>query len=178
MTAVGATALPQNGSINDLEVAAYDFASGGGFSNFFSKPAYQDQAIEYYYANHAPPYNSSVYNNTQKARGYPDVAVNGHAYAAYADGNPEAFSGTSPAAPTFGSMITLINGERIKAGKGPIGFLNAVLYAHPEIFNYINVGSNPGCGTDGFSAVPGWDPVTGLGTPNYHKLRDALLSYP
>jgi tripeptidyl-peptidase-1 len=31
-------------------------------------------------------------------------------------------------------------------------------------------GSNPGCGTDGFYAVKGWDPVTGLGTPNYPKM--------
>ena len=30
-----------------------------------------------------------------------------------------------------------------------------------------SIGNNPGCGTQGFPALAGWDPVTGLGTPNY-----------
>ncbi|KAH9060334.1 hypothetical protein EDB83DRAFT_2224352 [Lactarius deliciosus] len=34
----------------------------------------------------------------------------------------------------------------------------------------ITEGSNPGCGTDGFSAIVGWDLVTGLGTPNFYKM--------
>lgn len=44
-----------------------------------------------------------------------------------------------------------------------MGFVNPALYSHPEILNDITNGTNPGCGTPGFSAVPGWDPVTGLG---------------
>jgi hypothetical protein len=32
------------------------------------------------------------------------------------------------------------------------------------------------CCAHGFSAVPGWDPVTGLGSPNFVKLRDALVA--
>ncbi len=36
-------------------------------------------------------------------------------------------------------------------------------YAHPEAFTDITVGNSPGCGSDGFVAAPGWDPVTGLG---------------
>jgi hypothetical protein len=36
-----------------------------------------------------------------------------------------------------------------------------VLYAHPEILNDITAGGNQGCGTPGFTAVEGWDPVTG-----------------
>jgi tripeptidyl-peptidase I len=36
-------------------------------------------------------------------------------------------------------------------------------YAHPEVFNDITEGSNPGCGYTGFTASEGWDPVTGLG---------------
>jgi len=39
----------------------------------------------------------------------------------------------------------------------------------------ITSGSNPGCGTAGFSAVSGWDPVTGLGTPNYLKMLAYFL---
>lgn len=39
-------------------------------------------------------------------------------------------------------------------------------------------GSNPGCGTLGFQAVEGWDPATGLGTPNYPKMLELFLSLP
>jgi len=56
--------------------------------------------------------------------------------------------------------------------------LNPTFYAHPEAFNDITVGGNPGCGSDGFKAAPGWDPVTGLGTPNYQKLLKVVLSLP
>ena len=34
-------------------------------------------------------------------------------------------------------------------------------------------GDNPGCSTNGFKAATGWDPVTGLGTPNFAKLKAA-----
>lgn len=40
-------------------------------------------------------------------------------------------------------------------------------------FNDVVVGSNPGCGTNGFAAAPGWDPVTGLGSPNFIALVNA-----
>jgi tripeptidyl-peptidase-1 len=79
---------------------------------------------------------------------------------------------------TRGGIVTLLNEARIAAKKGPIGFLNPTFYAHPEAFNDITVGGNPGCGTDGFKAEPGWDPVTGLGTPNYQKLLEVFLSLP
>lgn len=68
--------------------------------------------------------------------------------------------------------------ERVAAGKGPLGFINPVLYRHPEVLNDITNGTNPGCGTEGFSAAEGWDPVTGLGTPNYPKLLELFLSLP
>jgi tripeptidyl-peptidase-1 len=45
-------------------------------------------------------------------------------------------------------------------------------------FKDVTVGNNPGCQTDGFPAAPGWDPVSGLGTPNFVKLRDAFLALP
>lgn len=75
-------------------------------------------------------------------------------------------------------MINMINEMRIQAGKGPVGFVNAALYANPQVMNDIKIGNNPGCGTDGFSAVEGWDPLTGLGTPNYLKMQRLFLSLP
>lgn len=71
-----------------------------------------------------------------------------------------------------------INQERTAVGKGPIGFVNPVFYSHPEIFHDIVNGTHPGCGTEGFSAVKGWDPITGLGTPDYPKMLELFLSLP
>ena len=69
--------------------------------------------------------------------------------------------GTSASAPLFAGIVTLLNEERLSAGKKTIGFLNPTIYKHPEMFNDITVGANPGCGTKGFPASKGWDPVTG-----------------
>jgi tripeptidyl-peptidase-1 len=71
-----------------------------------------------------------------------------------------------------------INEERLAGGKSTVGFVNPVLYANPNVLNDITKGSNPGCGTDGFSAVDGWDPATGLGTPNYPKMLKLFMSLP
>lgn len=46
--------------------------------------------------------------------------------------------GTSAAAPLFAAMISRINDERILAGKKPIGFLNQILYQHPEVFTDVS----------------------------------------
>jgi tripeptidyl-peptidase I len=57
-------------------------------------------------------------------------------------------------------LISLLNDYRLSMGKPPLGFLNIWLYGDARLgFNDIKDGSNPGCGTEGFSAVPGWDPV-------------------
>ncbi|KAI1349142.1 peptidase S8/S53 domain-containing protein [Xylaria sp. FL0043] len=178
ITSVGGSALPANGSVGDREVVAYQFSPGGGFSNLFTLPDYQAEAIASYYAEHDPGYNSSRYNNSQEVRGFPDVSVASQDFITGIDGGFQAFTGTSAAAPTFGAMITLINGERIKAGKGPVGFLNEVLYAHPEIFDDIVEGHQSGCGTEGFRAVDGWDPASGLGAPNFARLKEVLTSLP
>ena len=58
-------------------------------------------------------------------------------------------------APIFASIINRIVEERLAHGKGPLGFLNNALYQNPSMFNDIVSGSNPGCGTDGFSASTG-----------------------
>lgn len=59
-----------------------------------------------------------------------------------------------------------------------MGFINPVLYANPSALNDITKGSNPGCGTKGFKAVKGWDPLTGLGTPNYVQLLSVFMALP
>ena len=83
-----------------------------------------------------------------------------------------------PGTPIFASIVNRINEERLAAGKGPVGFISPVLYANPGVLNDIKNGSNPGCGTNGFDAVEGWDPLTGLGTPNFEKMLDLFMGLP
>lgn len=155
-----------------------DYYSGGGFSNVFDLPSYQSDAVTGYLTNYTPAYNSSYYNNTGTSRAYPDVSALGLNLATVWLGHALGIGGTSASTPLVAGIITLLNEDRAAIGKKPIGFLNPVFYAHPEMFNDVTVGSNPGCGTDGFKTAPGWDPVTGLGTPNYPKMREVFLSLP
>jgi len=68
--------------------------------------------------------------------------------------------------------VALLNDYRVASGKPPLGFLNPWLYGKGFAgLNDITQGTNPGCDTDGFSAGKGWDPVTGLGTPNFSELK-------
>jgi tripeptidyl-peptidase I len=129
-------------------------------------------------SKYAPSYGPNVYNDTGRSRGYPDVAAIGDAVAIVFDGETWSVGGTSASAPIFAGIVTLLNEARMAEGKSPVGFLNQVFYKHPEAFNDITVGSNPGCGSGGFKAAPGWDPVTGLGTPNFPKLKKIFMALP
>ncbi|KAI0312137.1 hypothetical protein OF83DRAFT_1067704, partial [Amylostereum chailletii] len=82
--------------------------------------------------------------------------------------------GTSFSAPIVAAVVGALNAERVGKGEGLVGFLNLLLYANTAEFRDVVGGSNPGCGTDGFPVVEGWDPVTGMGTPLYSKLRAAV----
>lgn len=171
VTSVGATQIVPGASVTAPEEACQTVIySGGGFSNVFPIPSYQKSAVASYFANHNPPYTATQYNNSRTVRGYPDVAANGANYVVAVDGTISLIYGTSASSPTFGSIITLINEQRVNSGKAAVGFINPTIYANPSAFNDITTGGNQGCGTAGFTAVTGWDPVTGLGTPNYAKL--------
>ena len=73
----------------------------------------------------------------------------------------------------FWSAVTaLINQGRLRSGKGRVGFANPALYAlgrsKPGVFHDITGGNNLF-----YSAGPGWDFVTGWGTPDVAKLYAA-----
>lgn len=171
-----------------LNASKYDYSSGGGFSNIYSAPSYQTSAVANFFQNHNPSYpyyetsngtidtSGGLYNRL--GRGIPDVSANGDNIATYVQGQFTLGAGTSASTPIFASIINRINDERLFAGKKTVGFINPVLYAHPEMLNDITNGTNPGCGTEGFSAVTGWDPASGLGTPNFEKMVGVWLSLP
>ncbi|KAJ5522710.1 hypothetical protein N7513_013283 [Penicillium frequentans] len=187
ITAVGATYLPFGAKIQDHgEVAVTRFPSGGGFSNIYQRPSWQAQAVTDYFSKAKPdyPYYESVNNNSFGAnggiynrigRGYPDVSAVGDNVIIYNKGLPTSIGGTSASAPVFASILTRINEERLAAGKSTVGFVNPTLYANPNAFFDVTTGNNSGCGTAGFYAAEGWDPVTGLGSPNYPALLKVFM---
>ena len=171
VTSVGATQIKPGASVTAPEEACETVIfSGGGFSNVFPLPSYQSGAVKSFFANHPPPYTAAQYNNSQTSRGIPDISANGANYVVAVDGTFSLVYGTSASSPVVGAIITLINEARFAIGKGSVGFINPTLYANPGALNDITSGGNQGCGTPGFTAVSGWDPVTGLGTPNFPKL--------
>lgn len=156
ITSVGGTRLYANQTIRDRESAMQVnltalnpslgapygfFASGGGFSNIFTPPSYQAAAVKGYLQRHNPGLpsyavnadetnigeNGGVYNRL--GRGYPDVSANGVNLLFYNNLTLFKSYGTSLSSPIFASIITLINEERTARGKGPVGFVNPVLYA-------------------------------------------------
>ncbi|RDW69349.1 subtilisin-like protein [Coleophoma cylindrospora] len=188
ITTVGATSLPAGAKANaHAEVAVTSFPSGGGFSNIYATPDYQQDAVaSYLQGPNKPTYPSyqttdlmnigaggGIYNSAGRA--YPDVSAVGDNVVIFNRGQPILIGGTSASAPVFASLLNRINEERLAKGKRTIGFVNPALYAHPEVFNDITMGSNPGCNTNGFATGPGWDPVTGLGTPNYPAMLNLFM---
>ncbi|KAH8987016.1 subtilisin-like protein [Lactarius akahatsu] len=147
--------------------------SGGGFSVHFPRPSYQDDAVPTFLLNLGGQYNG-LYN--PMGRGVPDIALQAMGYPIILKNRHKKVSGTSCSTPTAAGIISLLNDYRISNGKAPLGFLNVLLYGIClEGLNDITSGSNPGCNTDGFSSVPGWDPVTGLGSLDFERLV-AILS--
>lgn len=160
-----------------------DYISGGGFSNVFPMPDYQVSAVSQYLKSteKLPPEN--YYNRSGRA--YPDVAALSDNYWVVINRFPIPWvSGTSASTPVFGGILSLINDQRLKRGRSPLGFLNPALYrlqgnGTQALFD-VTEGCHVACFDDlvlgqGFCAGPSWDPVTGWGTPNYPELLKSLL---
>jgi subtilase family serine protease len=146
-------------------------ASGGGFSRLFPRPAYQDGVP-----------------GIGAMRGVPDVAADaegstGMALAFSAPGGGYEYigaGGTSAAAPFWAGLIALADQQ---AGH-PLGFVNPAIYRiargplYHKAFHDITTGDNTvsvgGVTVTGYQAGPGWDPVTGWGTPDAQVLIPLL----
>ncbi|EJD45533.1 family S53 protease [Auricularia subglabra TFB-10046 SS5] len=163
LTSVGAT----TGSPPE---SAASFSSGG-FSNYFPTPPYQALAVSTYLKK-IDALNNELFNRLGRA--FPDVAMAGTNFAVVSGGSFPIVDGTSCSSPSFASIIALINDRLASQGISSLGFLNPLLYANTQAFTDITAGSNPGCGTNGFPALAGWDPVTGLGTPIFKALASVV----
>ncbi len=170
--ACGGTTLQGSGSQISSETvwnetASNEGATGGGVSNFFALPSYQQNA-----GVPANPETSFV------GRGSPDVSGNADPVTGYqvvVDGQNIVVGGTSAVAPLWAGLIALLNQQL----GTPVGFIHPKLYALGEsVFNDITTGNNDDSGLGYYSAQTGWDPCTGLGSPNGTALLNALMTTP
>jgi len=179
----GSVTCVSGGQETAVSYAQAHFASGGGFSNQAARPSYQTAAVDAYLKSGVALPPAGYYNTT--SRGYPDVAAFGSAIVIIFNGGVQGVGGTSCSSPIFAGYASLLNDAAIQQDGKPLGFLNPLLYKaaaeQPSVFNDVTVGDNKctenGCGLfgscKGFEAAKGWDPVTGLGSPNFAN----LLSY-
>lgn len=144
-------------------------SGGGGYSSVFAEPAYQSAA---------------GIPDQSKTRGLPDVSYNAALVSAiltYGSYDPSAvgwqiIGGTSAAAPQWAALDAIAN-----QADGNLGFLTPRLYqlAGTAAFHDVTRGSNSWNGVAGYHAGVGWDPATGLGTPDaYHLVQDLRATTP
>lgn len=143
------------------ELANNEGATGGGVSDVFPLPSYQSNAG-------VPP---SANPGAHVGRGVPDVAGDADPTTGYdtlVDGQSGVIGGTSAVAPLWAGLIALINQS---VGK-PAGLINPLLYQSASTasdFNDITSGNN-----GAYSAGPGWDACSGLGSPVGAQVAVAL----
>ena len=138
-------------------------ATGGGVSDVFPLPTWQDG-----FDVPAPTVQGG-------GRGVPDVSGDADPNTGYnilVDGESVIEGGTSAVAPLWAALVARINQQMGKS----IGFLNPLIYAQAveaSGFHDITEGNN-----GAFTAAVGWDPCTGLGSPDGVPLEEALTATP
>jgi tripeptidyl-peptidase-1 len=160
--------------------------SSGGFSERFERPAYQEAQVSKYLdaegAKWAQYYNA-------KGRGFPDISAQARNFRIVDKGRTSRVAGTSASSPVVAAIVALLNAKRLQDGQPALGFLNPWLYASgPKIATDITDGKSTGCtgrsihsfqpggrvqGAN-WPAIPGWDPVTGVGTPKFGEMLKHL----
>lgn len=163
VVACGGTTLKLSGTTIESEkvwndLSSNEGATGGGVSEVFALPSFQDNA------------NVPKAPNGFAGRGVPDVAGDADPETGYnviVDGQQNVIGGTSAVAPLWAGLFALIN----QSLGTNVGYVNGLLYtANAEgTFHDITSGNN-----GDYSAGPGWDACTGLGTPDGSALLGAL----
>jgi subtilase family serine protease len=170
ITAVGGTDLTTNGGGGSwLSETGWSGSAGSPSKNKIPIPSYQKRAGVITSLNHG----------STTLRNYPDVAAeaNTNQYSCYDGGCSGGNGGTSYAAPQWAGLTAMANQQAIAGGGTTLGFLNPALYRIGTGSNYdadfhdITSGSN-----GGYTAVTGYDLVTGWGSPDGPSLIDALTA--
>jgi len=155
-----------------------EFASGGGFSNISLQPSWQKIPV-IAFLNSTTGKQTPVSYFNPKGRAYPDLSALGAQVLIWNNNQDQSVYGTSASTSIVAGIISLLNDYSIKKTGKTLGPLNQLIYKmaanHPQSFTDIITGDNTcsasGCfNCEGFYAGPGWDPVTGLGTPVYTEM--------
>jgi subtilase family serine protease len=128
---------------------------------------------------------ASVQTLALNRRGVPDVSGTADqttGLALYENGSWETAGGTSASAPLWAALGAIAD----QMAGHPLGFLNTALYQiagsarYTQDFHDITVGNNSVNNAvnhvKGYNAVPGWDAVTGLGSPNAVNLLPDVIT--
>jgi subtilase family serine protease len=162
--AVGGTQLSTDTNGNYLSETGWS-GSGGGISAYESQPSYQQ----------------GVVTQTSTMRAVPDVAYNasdGSPYAVYDTdyGGWIEVYGTSAGAPQWSALVAIADQGRALNNQstldGATQTLPAIYQLPSSDFHDITSGSN-----GSYSAGPGYDLVTGLGSPLANQVAAGLVSY-
>lgn len=136
--------------------------SGGGISSTQTAiPSWQQFTGVITAGNHG----STTYRNG------PDVSANAN-FTFYVCANQgtctaNQYGGTSFAAPMWAGYLALVNQQLASASKSPVGFINPTIYAQNITSAYATNFHDIASGTSGsYSALAGYDLVTGWGSPN------------
>lgn len=157
--ACGGTVIDTSGGVIKSErVWNHDNAgTGGGISDKFALPAYQEKAKI-----------PGSFNDHQVRRGVPDIAGDADpssGYSVVVGGIGGTIGGTSAVAPLFAGLFALIN----EVCSTPAGFTLPLLYGSATAFRQVVDGDNKDGGV-GYTAGAGWNACTGLGVPDGAKL--------
>merc|ERR1711963_182682 len=156
--------------------------TGGGFSTFTPRPSWQNSVVTAYLSTVPPADLPPALDFNASNRGFPDVSALGHNYLIRRDNSWELVDGTSCSAPVWAGLVALWNDFEQNQGRPTLGFINPLIYqiygANPQTFFDIQNGNNKctesECCEYGYATAPGWDPVTGLGSPNFSALYSAI----
>merc|ERR1711976_16512 len=177
VTAVGSTYFYRDNK--NEEEATTQFGSGGGFSFWHTQPSWQQAAVQKYLASQSGKIKGKF---NKDGRATPDVSAMGEQFTIVINGRREAgIGGTSASTPTFAGIVSRLNDLRLNAGKTTIGGgLNKIIYANPSMFYDVTIGSDRiGLNAEhGFDCTVGWDPVSGMGTPNFPAMAKVIGDLP
>ncbi len=173
----------QKGLEHNTNMDTVGWTSGGGISNYFQRPKWQDKVANEYFSSNVTKPTQSMYN--KNGRIYPDVSLVAHNYLVVNMQNMITVDGTSASSPAFSGMISRLNSLRKSLGKPLLGAVNQLLYTMyndcKNCFVDIEIGSNnatENVGTTdckyGYTATKGFDPVYGLGLPNFKAMEEFI----
>jgi subtilase family serine protease len=167
VTAVGGTDLVTAGPGGAwMAEFGWHYSGGGPSPDHIAIPAYQ------------VPFITPNNNGSKKLRNVPDIAgdANTDNYSCYDGGCSTGNGGTSYAAPLWAGFIALANQQAALLHRHPVGFLNPTVYAIGGTAHYRKIFHDEKFGNNGrYIAGPGFDLVTGFGSPTGQPLLDALI---